>query len=107
MITTLTNSGTISGGNGGAGVSGGPGGAGGAGLSEFRHDHDADQQRDDPGRRGRKRRLNRRARRRDLQHRPSASIGPIANSGSIIGNVVIDNQSNVTVTGGSGSTSAA
>jgi hypothetical protein len=31
-----------------------------------------------------------------------ASIGPIANSGQIVGNVVIDNQPSVTVTGGSG-----
>ena len=33
-----------------------------------------------------------------------ASIGPITNSGQIIGNVVIDNQASVTVTGGSGKT---
>jgi hypothetical protein len=33
---------------------------------------------------------------------PHASIGPIANSGQIIGNVVIDNQANVTIKGGSG-----
>ena len=32
-----------------------------------------------------------------------ASIGTIANSGSIVGNVVIDNQASVTITGGSGS----
>jgi hypothetical protein len=32
----------------------------------------------------------------------NASIGTIANSGSIIGNVEIDDQSNVTITGGSG-----
>src|SRR5208283_6055637 len=32
----------------------------------------------------------------------SASIGPIANSGQIIGNVEIDNEANVTITGGSG-----
>jgi hypothetical protein len=34
----------------------------------------------------------------------SASIGTIANSGSIVGNVVIDDQTSVGVTGGSGST---
>jgi PEP-CTERM motif len=33
-----------------------------------------------------------------------ASIGPITNSGKIIGNVEIDNQASVTVTGGSGKT---
>ena len=33
-----------------------------------------------------------------------ASIGPITNSGTIIGNVEIDNQASVTVTGGSGKT---
>ena len=33
-----------------------------------------------------------------------ASIGPITNSGQIIGNVEIDNQASVTVTGGSGKT---
>ena len=33
-----------------------------------------------------------------------ASIGPITNSGSIIGNVAIDNQASVTVTGGAGTT---
>ena len=35
---------------------------------------------------------------------PHASIGPITNSGQIIGNVVIDNQANVTITGGTGKT---
>jgi hypothetical protein len=35
---------------------------------------------------------------------PHASIGPITNSGQIIGNVVIDNQANVTVHGGTGTT---
>jgi hypothetical protein len=34
----------------------------------------------------------------------NASIGPIANSGQIVGNVVIDNQANVTITGGTGAT---
>ena len=33
-----------------------------------------------------------------------ASIGPITNSGQIIGNVEIDNQASVTVTGGAGTT---
>ena len=33
-----------------------------------------------------------------------ASIGPITNSGKIIGNVEIDNQASVTVTGGTGTT---
>ena len=33
-----------------------------------------------------------------------ASIGPITNSGQIIGNVVIDNQASVTVRGGTGTT---
>ncbi len=35
---------------------------------------------------------------------PHASVGPITNTGEIIGNVVIDNQTSVTVTGGSGKT---
>ena len=42
--------------------------------------------------------------RRRLSAGKHASIGPITNSGQIIGNVDIDNQASVTVTGGSGKT---
>ena len=95
-ITTLTNSGTISGGNGG---SGGSRAAPAARRVELRHDRGADQQRHD--------------RRRNPRHcgaagdailsaGASASIGPITNSGQIIGNVEIDNQASVTVNGGTG-----
>ena len=52
-ITTLANSGTIQGGNGGAGGFGGPGTVGIAGSRQFRHDRDADQQRDNSRRKRR------------------------------------------------------
>jgi hypothetical protein len=97
-IAALTNSGTISGGIGGNGKTGGAGGAGisnlgtlgmltnsgliegGAGVT--------------PGAAG------------DAIYSAGAhaSIGPIASTGQIIGNVEIDNQASVTVTGGSGKT---
>ncbi len=100
-ITTLTNSGTIGGGTGGSGPSVAKGGAGGAGMSnsgtlgmltnsgliEGGAGGAAP-----PGAMG------------DAIYSAGAdaSIGPITNSGKIIGNVEIDNQASVTVIGGSG-----
>ncbi len=52
----------------------------------------------------RRQRRRRRRGRRDLQRRQRRSIGTIANSGQIIGNVEIDNQASVTVRGGTGTT---
>jgi hypothetical protein len=101
LITTLTNSGTIRGGNGGSGVSGGPGGAGGAGLwnsGTITTLTNSGTIRGGAGGSGAST-----GARGDAIF-STGSIGLIANSGSIIGNVAIDNQSNVTVTGGSGST---
>ena len=139
-ITTLTNSGAISGGNGGSGVDRRHGRRGRRGRVERRHDRDADQQRHDQRRKRRRRLLEhggaggagdiefRRDRTltnsgtieggdgRNWLHASGAagdaiysagahaSIGPITNSGQIIGNVEIDNQASVTVTGGTGKT---
>ena len=100
MIATLTNSGTIRGGNGGAGVSGGPGGAGGAGLwnsGTIATLTNSGTIRGGAGGSGAPT-----GARGDAIF-STGSIGPIANTGSIVGNVVIRNQS-VTVTGGSGAT---
>ena len=73
------------------------------GDRESGRDRDADQQRDD-----RRRRAAETARTSGApgdaiySAGAGASIGPITNSGKIIGNVEIDNQASVTVTGGSG-----
>ncbi len=99
-VTTLTSSGTISGGAGGGGRSGGAGGDGiansgtiatltNSGLIEGGKGGDGAT----PGAAG------------DAIYSAgaTASIGTIANSGRIVGNVVmIDNQTSVTITGGSG-----
>ena len=96
-ITTLTNSGTISGGA----AAGSFGGAGGAGIRELRRDQTLTNS-------GRSRRLGGSGSSNGApgdaiySAGANASIGSIANSGSIVGNVEIDNQSNVTITGGSG-----
>jgi hypothetical protein len=105
-ISTLTNSGKISGGNGGNGAGtmgvGGAGGAGGAGVwnsgtiaaltnSGVIEGGGAGAT---PGAAG------------DAIYSAGAhaSIGPIINSGQIIGNVEIDNQASVAVNGGTGKT---
>jgi hypothetical protein len=96
MIATLSNSGAISGGSGartgGAGVSnsGKIGALTNSGTIE-RGTGDAGVR---PGSGG------------DAIYSagPNASIGPITNTGQIIGNVVIDNQASAMVTGGSGKT---
>ena len=104
-ITTLTNSGAISGGNGGDGSGAGRRWRGRRGHLEFRHDRGADQQRHDQRRQGRNRSPgDGAAGDAILSAGAGASIGPITNSGKIIGNVEIDNQASVTITGGSGKT---
>ena len=103
-ITTLTNSGTISGGNGGGGRPA-PAARAAPAIANSGHDRDADQQRHDRRRRGRQRRHASGAAGDAIYSAGAdASIGPITNSGQIIGNVEIDNQASVTVTGGSGKT---
>jgi hypothetical protein len=101
-IATLTNSGAISGGAGGNG--GKTGGAGGTGIANSGTiaaltntgtiKGGAGGAGATPGAAG------------DAVYSAgaNASIGPITNSGQIIGNVEIDNQASVTVTGGSGKT---
>ena len=101
-IGSLTSSGKILGGNGGSGSRGGVGGAGvsntgtiatltNSGLIEG-------------GKGGTGPNGNGAAGDAIYSAGAHASIGPIANSGQIIGNVVIDNQASVTVTGGAGTT---
>jgi hypothetical protein len=70
------------------------------GDREFGHDRGADQQRDDPRRHGRKRLPERASGDAIYSAGAGASIGPISNSGKIIGNVEIDNQTSVTINGG-------
>jgi hypothetical protein len=105
-ITTLTNSGTIGGGTGGTSpfFLGETGGAGGAGISNSGTlgmltnsgliEGGAGGAGVTPGAMG------------DAIYSagPHASIGPITNSGQIIGNVEIDNQASVTVFGARGTT---
>jgi hypothetical protein len=108
-ITTLTNNGTIQGGAGGAGVlvNGGSsiktltnsgsisgGSAGGAGISNSGTIAALSNSGVIKGAAG------------DaiLSAVAGASIGPITNSGKIVGNVEIDNQASITITGGSGKT---
>ena len=101
-IKSLTNGGTISGGSGGSGESnGGPGGAGiwnagaiGALVNSGAIEGGVGGQGSPSGATG------------DAIYSAGkhASIGPITNSGRIIGNVEIDDQASVTVTGGTGNT---
>ena len=98
-LTTLTNGGTIRGGKGGSGVSGGAGGAGLWNSGTIATLSNSGTIRGGAGGSG----ASTGARGDAILHR-AGWIGTIANSGSIIGNVVIDNQTNVTITGGSGST---
>jgi len=96
MIATLTNTGTISGGNGGAG--GSVASAGGAGIWNLGAIGSLANGGTIEGGVG--------GATGDAIYSAGkhASIGPITNSGQIIGNVVIDNQANVTVKGGTGNT---
>jgi PEP-CTERM motif len=91
-ITTLTNSGAISGGNGGGGASAG----GGAGVSNTGTIATLTNSGVISGGAGRI------AGDAIFSARVNASIGPITNSGRIIGNVEIDNQASVSVTGATG-----
>jgi hypothetical protein len=104
-ITSLSNSGTISGGNGGnGGLYGGKGGAGGAGIENSGAIATLTNSGTIHGGAGGKGSPSGAAGDAILSAGASASMGPITNSGQIIGNVEIDNQASVTVTGGSGKT---
>jgi hypothetical protein len=102
-IKTLTNSGVVSGGVGGSG--GNTGGAGGAGISNtgtiaaLTNRGTIEGGNGGTGPKG-----NGAAGDAILSAGPNALIGPIANSGQIIGNVEIDNQASVIIKGGSGTT---
>ena len=95
---TLTNGGTISGGIGG--VVSPARRRGRRGRVERRHDRDVDQQRHDHC--GGRLAALKPAHGRYLQHRPLDRAD--TNSGEIIGNIDIENQASVTVTGGAGGT---
>jgi PEP-CTERM motif len=104
-IGTLTNSGTIGGGNGGGTTGhGGKGGAGGAGIANSGTIAALTNSGLIEGSKGGKGSLSGATGDAIYSAGTHASIGPITNSGKIIGNVVIDNQASVTVTGGSGKT---
>jgi len=96
-IKTLTNSGAISGGNGGSGAR--LGGAGDAGVLNAGTIKTLTNSGAINGGSGGSGPVDGVA--GDAIY-STGSIGPIANSGKIVGNVEIDNQSNVTITGGSG-----
>ena len=104
-IATLTNSGTITGGNGGndGGPSIGAGGAGGAGvlnrgtIANLTNTGTISGGIGGTGPMG-----NGAAGYAILSAGTQASIGPITNTGQVIGAVEIDNQANVTITGGTG-----
>jgi hypothetical protein len=99
-IATLTNSGAISGGTGGGG-SFGHGGAGGAGVSNAGTIGTLTNSGAISAGNGGAGRVSGSA---GDAITSSGSIGPITNRGEIIGNVEIDNQASVTVTGGVGTT---
>ena len=108
-ITSLSNSGTIAGGNGGKGLSGaeggaGTGGAGGAGIANSGTIQTLTNSGTIHGGKGGSGSTSGAPGDAILSAGAGASIGPITNSGTIIGNVEIDNQASVTVTGGSGKT---
>ncbi len=106
-IKTLTNSGTISGGNGGTSLFGGTfgsGGAGGAGIANSGTIAILTNSGTIRGGSGGSGSTSGAPGDAILSAGARASIGPITNSGQIIGKVVIDNQASVTVTGGSGKT---
>jgi hypothetical protein len=101
---TLTNAGTISGGNGGAGGSGASAGVGGAGISNVGAIGPLVNSGTIEGGSGGKGAPNGAAGDAIYSAGKHASIGPITNTGRIIGNVEILNQASVTVTGGTGKT---
>ena len=106
-IATLTNSGTISGGNGGESGTGLPwasAGAGGAGIANSGTIATLTNSGTIHGGKGGSGSTSGAPGDAILSAGAGASIGPITNSGRIIGNVEIDNQASVTVTGGSGKT---
>jgi hypothetical protein len=104
-IATLTNSGKISGGNGGvAGNDFHSGGAGGAGLSNSGTIAALTNRGVIEGGKGGAGATPGAAGDAIYSAGAHASIGPITNTGQIIGSVEIDNQVSVTLTGGSGKT---
>jgi hypothetical protein len=106
-IATLTNSGAIEGGVGGSASSGSGsrGGAGGAGVSNagaigaLSNSGTIEGGKGGTGSKG-----TGAAGDAIYSAGAGASIGPITNSGSIVGNVEIDNQASVTINGGTGTT---
>jgi hypothetical protein len=102
-ITTLSNRGAINGGNGGDARSG-AGGAGGEGIDNSRTIGALTNSGTIEGGAGGAGITSGAAGDAIYSAGPHAFIGPIANSGQIIGNVVIDNQASVTVNGGMGTT---
>jgi hypothetical protein len=101
-ITTLTNSGKISGGDGGSG--GKTGGAGGAGIANSGTIGSLTNSGTIHGGRGGSGSTRGAPGDAIFSVGAGVSMGPITNSGKIIGFVEIDNQASVTVTGGSGTT---
>jgi hypothetical protein len=102
VIATLSNSGAISGGNGGNGER--HGGAGGAGISNVSVIGSLANAGTIKGGVGGAGPTPGAAGDAIYSAGAGASIGSITNTGQIIGNVVIDNQASVTVTGGTGKT---
>jgi len=99
-VTILWNAGTIRGGSGGSGyTSGGAGGAGIANSGTITSLTNSGTIRGGSGGKGSSTGAPGNA---IVSAGASASIGPITNSGKIIGNVEIDNQASVTVNGGTG-----
>ena len=102
-ITALSNAGTIRGGAGGSNTFG-MGGAGGAGISNSGTIGALSNSGTIRGGAGGSGPTPGAAGDAITSAGANASIGPITNSGQIIGNVEIDNQANVTITGGTGTT---
>ncbi len=105
MIASLSNSGMIAGGNGGSATgAGGRGGAGGAGIANSGTITTLTNSGTIEGGAGGAGAIAGAAGDAISSAGKHASIGPITNSGKIIGNVEIDNQASVTVSGGTGKT---